>query len=284
MSSGVEARPVLKWAGGKRRLVDRIVRRLPSRIGTYYEPFVGGAAVFFELFRKGSFEHAVLCDRNPDLIAVYQALKQDVEAVIRLLAGYRYEEEEYYRVRAQNPRGLYQRAARIIYLNKTGYNGLYRVNRSGRFNVPFGRHKAPVICDKENLRAAARALQRAEIVRDDFERVCAQARPGDAVYLDPPYLPVSKTANFAAYDALPFGIDEHRRLADVFRALERRRVCAVLSNSSTPATREIFGSFPHVEVDVKRPINSDASRRGPVKELLVYTPQREQRKRRTNGA
>ncbi len=284
MSSGVDARPVLKWAGGKRRLVERIVERLPPRIDTYYEPFVGGAAVFFELVRKGKFARAVLCDRNQDIIAVYQALKQDVEAVIRLLSKYRYEEEEYYRVRAQKPRGLYQRAARIIYLNKTGYNGLYRVNRSGQFNVPFGRHKSPLICDKDNLRAASRALEHAEIVQDDFEAVCSRARPSDAVYLDPPYLPVSKTANFAAYDSLPFGVDEHKRLAKVFRALGKRRVCAVLSNSSTPATREIFGVFHHEEVDVKRPINSDATRRGPVKELLVYTPGPARRKRSSNGA
>lgn len=284
MSAGAEARPVLKWAGGKRRLVARILKRLPERVGTYYEPFVGGAAVFFELANKGAFERAVLCDRNPDLVAVYRALKEDVEAVIRLLTRYRYDEREYYRVRAQKPRGLHQRAARIIYLNKTGYNGLYRVNRSGQFNVPFGRHKSPLICDKQNLRAAARALQHAEIISDDFENVCARARPGDAVYLDPPYLPVSKTANFAAYDPLPFGVDEHRRLAGVFGALEKRRVWAVLSNSSTPTTREIFGNFQHEQVDVKRPINSDATRRGPVKELLVYTSSSPRRKRRAKSA
>jgi DNA adenine methylase len=140
-----------------------------------------------------------------------------------------------------------------------------------------------LICDRDNLRAAARALQRAEIVSDDFERICRRAGRDDAVYLDPPYLPVSKTSNFAAYDSLPFGVDEHQRLARVFSALEKRRVWAVLSNSSTPATREIFGVFQHEEVDVKRPINSDATRRGPVKELLVYTPRKEPRKRRASS-
>src|SRR5690606_39212834 len=132
--------------------------RLPPRIGTYYEPFVGGGAVFFALASQGRFRRAVLGDRNPDLIAVYQALVEDVEGVIRALRKYRYSESEYYRVREQQPRSLTGRAARIIYLNKTGYNGLYRVNRAGQFNVPFGRHKSPMICDEKNLRAAAQAL------------------------------------------------------------------------------------------------------------------------------
>jgi DNA adenine methylase len=233
--------------------------------------------VFFELAQQGAFERAVLADRNPDLVAVYHALKHDVETVIKLLGKFRYDEDEYYRVRAQRPRGLCQRAARIIFLNKTGYNGLYRVNRSGQFNVPFGRHKSPLICDANNLRAAARALEQAEIVAKDFEQVCSQAGPDDAVYLDPPYLPVSKTSNFSAYDALPFGVAEHRRLADVFASLEQRRVPAVLSNSNTAATREIFGGFRHEKVQVKRPINSNASRRGPVQELLVYSKVRRRR-------
>lgn len=271
MKRGSIPRPVLKWAGGKRQLMAQILKELPKRIETYYEPFVGGGAVFFALASEGRFERAVLGDRNPDLVAVYHALVADVDGVIQALKKYRYDEAEYYRVREQRPRSLVGRAARLIYLNKTGYNGLYRVNRAGQFNVPFGRHKAPLICDAENLRAAAHALKHAEVVSEDFEVVCQNAKAGDAVYLDPPYLPLSRTASFTAYDPHPFGLAEHQRLAAVFERLERRGVRAVLSNSYTAETREIFGRFRHRRVPVTRPINSKANLRGPVDEILVIS-------------
>lgn len=271
MKRGYAARPVLKWAGGKRQLQHRILEKLQADINTYYEPFVGGGAIFFALAAENRFKRAVLGDRNADLVDVYRALTQDVEAVIRLLRKYRYSETEYYRVREQRPRSLAARAARLIYLNKTGYNGLYRVNRAGEFNVPFGRHKSPLICDEDNLRAAAEALSRAEVVTADFEAVCRDARAGDAVYFDPPYLPLSKTSNFTAYDPHPFGVDEHERLAQVFGRLERLGVCTVLSNSYTEQTRKIFGRFQYERVPVKRPINSKANLRGPVDEILVFS-------------
>jgi len=271
MKRGYAARPVLKWAGGKRQLQHQILDRLRPDIDTYYEPFVGGGAIFFALAAQNRFKRAVLGDRNADLVAVYHALTEDVESVIRLLRKHRYDEAEYYRVREQKPRSLAARAARLIYLNRTGYNGLYRVNRSGQFNVPFGRHKSPLICDEANLRAAASALSRAEVVTDDFEAICRDAGPRDAVYFDPPYLPVSKTSNFTAYDPHPFGIDEHERLASVFEKLERRGVCTVLSNSYTEQTRKIFGRFQYERVPVKRPINSKANLRGPVDEILVVS-------------
>lgn len=269
------ARPVLKWAGGKRQLQEQILDLLPGKIDTYYEPFVGGGAIFFALAAAGRFKRAVLSDRNADLVAVYHALVADVDGVIRHLKKYRYDEAEYYRVREQRPRSLSARAARLIYLNKTGYNGLYRVNRSGQFNVPFGRHKAPLICDDQNLRAASVALSRAKLVTEDFEAICKHAKgPNDAVYLDPPYLPMSKTASFAAYDPHPFGVDEHERLALVFERLEARGVSAVLSNSYTEETRKIFGRFQHKSVPVKRPINSKGNLRGPVDEMLVFSRSR----------
>jgi len=278
MKCGYVARPVLKWAGGKRQLQRQILEKLPPSIDTYYEPFVGGGAIFFALAAEGRFKRAVLGDRNPELVAVYHALIQDVEGVIRRLRKYRYDEDEYYRVREQRPRSLAARAARLIYLNKTGYNGLYRVNRAGQFNVPFGRHKSPLICDDVNLRAAASALGRAEVVSEDFETICRRAGPNDAVYLDPPYLPVSKTSNFTAYDPHPFGIDEHERLALAFERLERRGVCTVLSNSYTEQTRKIFGRFAYDRVPVKRPINSKGNLRGPVDEILVFTARRGQKR------
>lgn len=269
MTCVVPARPVLKWAGGKTQLLPQILERLPARIEPFFEPFVGGAAVFFALAAEGRFQRAVLADRNPDLVAVYRALQADAEAVIDELSQMRHSEAEYYRIRELSPRRLAQRAARVIYLNKTGYNGLYRVNRSGQFNVPFGRYKKPNICDAENLRAAARVLEGVEIVEADFEEVCVRARPGDAVYLDPPYVPLSKTANFTAYARHPFGPSEHQRLARAFTELERRRVAAVLSNSDTPETRALYRGFRAKKVQVSRAINSRPTARGPIDELLV---------------
>jgi DNA adenine methylase len=265
------ARPVLKWAGGKSRSLPQILARLPERIGTYYEPFVGGAAVFFSLAAAGRFRKAVIGDRNADLVGVYQAIQEDVDAVIQVLSGYRIDRDEYYRIRAREPDALdpFERAARIIYLNKTGYNGLYRVNREGRFNVPFGRHRNPKICDAENLRAASSVLRRARILVADFEKTAKRAKEGDAVYFDPPYVPVSRTASFTAYHSDPFGPSEHERLARVFGELGERGVTAVLSNSYTDETRKLYRRWRPERIDVSRPINSDAGRRGEVPELLV---------------
>ena len=254
MTSRAPARPVLKWAGGKTQILSEILELLPESIGTYFEPFAGGAAVFFALAAQGRFKRAVLADRNPDLLAVYRALQTDPEGVVGELEGMHHSEDEY---------------SRVIYLNKTGYNGLYRVNRSGQFNVPFGRHKNPNFCDADNLRAAGEALAQVEIVEADFEEVCRRARRGDAVYLDPPYVPLSRTANFTAYARHPFGPSEHERLSQSFAALERRGVRAVLSNSDTPATRALYRGFRAKKVKVARNINSRSTARGPVDELLV---------------
>ena len=276
--------PVLKWAGGKTQLLDRILARLPERIETYYEPFVGGAAVFFALARERRFERAVLSDRNPDLVAVYRALQNDVSGVIDVLRGYRYSREEYYRIRGEKPRSLVKRAARIIYLNKTGYNGLYRVNRSGQFNVPFGRYVNPKICDEQRLEAAAGALSGVEIAERDFEETVRDVKPGDAVYFDPPYVPVSRTSNFTAYARDGFGMDEHERLARVFAELAQRGAHVVLSNSNTAATRRLFGSFRPERVLVARSINSRTSGRGRIAEILVSAgPVEGQRAKRRAG-
>jgi len=270
-------RPILKWAGGKARLVPSILPLLPASIDTYYEPFVGGAAVFFALASERRFRRAVLSDLNSELVDVYRGVKKDVEAVLRLLREYRrrHDEDTYYRTRAIDPQslGLVERAARLIYLNKTGYNGLYRVNRAGQFNVPFGRYENPAIYDEERLRGAATAL-RARGVRiavGDFAQVTASAQPGDAVYFDPPYEPRSTTANFTSYHSQVFGREAHERLAQALEELTRRRVRAVLSNSDTRFTRQLYDAQRFVvhKVQVSRPINSKSSARGRVGELLV---------------
>jgi DNA adenine methylase len=270
-------RPILKWAGGKSRLVARILPRLPEQIQTYYEPFVGGGAVFFALASRGRFKRAVLADLNQDLIDVYKGVQADVSSVIRLLEEYRqrHNRETYYETRQLDPRTLElaERAARLIYLNKTGYNGLYRVNRAGQFNVPFGRYDKPNICDEGRLRAAAEALRRrgVSIKVADFESISRKAKPGDAVYFDPPYVPLSKTANFTGYHSAVFGPEEHRRLAAAFQDLTLRQVAAVLSNSDAKSTRLLY-KRSGVEIErvlVTRPINSKSSARGDVGELLV---------------
>lgn len=266
------ARPVLKWAGGKARSLPHILDAMPESIDTYYEPFVGGAAVFFALAAEGRFKRAVLSDKNSDLVEVYRQIKRNVEAVIEELGRFTYDRDEYYRVRALAPEKLkpYERAARIIFLNKTGYNGLYRVNSKGQFNVPFGRyHRAPKFCDPENLRAAAYALKSADVQVRDFETACRAAKLGDVVYFDPPYDPVSKTSNFTAYHKDEFGPRQHERLAQVAKELAARRVTVVLSNSATTFTWDLYGGFHRRKIAVSRPINSKASARGAVFELLV---------------
>jgi DNA adenine methylase len=266
------AAPFLKWAGGKRQLVPDLLRLAPKAIETYFEPFVGAGALFFALHSAGRFRRAVLADRNPELIDCYKALRDDVDGVIGALKRMEPDQDTYYRIRAQDPAtlDLSDRAARMIYLNKVGFNGLYRVNSGGQFNVPFGRHRRPQICHEPRLRAAARALAgNVELVCRDFAETVQRARPGDFVYFDPPYVPVSATAYFTAYARTPFGPDEQSRLAETLRGLGQKEVAALLSNSDCAATRRLYAGLRPRKVQVRRAINSVATRRGPVGELLV---------------
>ena len=276
MKARADVKPVLKWAGGKRQLLPPILsfinEAFPGRIGTYYEPFVGGAAVFFALVAQNKFERAKLSDQNEDLIRVYRELRDDADAVIReleKLCELGEGEEVYYKVRAKRPLKDAARAARLIYLNRTGYNGLYRVNRSGGFNVPFGRYKKPNILDRSRLLSAAEALRGVDLAVEDFQESCKQAKRGDFVYFDPPYLPVSKTASFAEYHSEAFALAEHERLAKTFARLTKKGVSVLLSNSDTPETRGLYAEFETRTVLAKRAINSVGARRGAVSELLV---------------
>jgi DNA adenine methylase len=268
------AAPFLKWAGGKSKLLPRILPLLPSPMKTYYEPFIGGGAVFFALAREKRFRRAVVADTNPHLVEVYRCVRDDVEGLIealRPLAEQRHDPEAFYRIRALDPASLsvVERAARFIYLNKTCFNGLYRVNRAGRFNVPFGRYKNPRVLDPEGLRAASRALEGTDVRRADFQDTLAEAGPGDGVYLDPPYVPLSLTSCFTSYTAVPFGAEEHLRLKDAYVACLHRRAVALLSNSDCPFTRKLYCDLETRVLPVTRPINRDAAGRGPVNEVLV---------------
>lgn len=262
-------RPFLKWAGGKSKLVETIMGRFPQNFGNYFEPFLGGGAVFFGLEPT----RAVLADMNLELVTAYKQLRDELPRVMAALRKHRADRDHFYEVRAKDASSMSPtaRAARMIYLNRTCYNGLYRVNRSGGFNVPFGKYDNPTICDEENLRAVSHALQDAQIEHSDVFTTVAKARAGDLVYFDPPYDPVSKTASFVSYTEKGFTSEDQERLAQTFASLAERGVHAVLSNSDTPFIRKLYKGFRIDTVHVRRAINSRADRRGPVAEVLVST-------------
>ncbi len=266
------AAPVVKWVGGKTKLLPELLARIPERFGRYYEPFAGGAALFFRLAPR----RAVLADSNADLIGLYGALAHDVASVIRRLEHHReaHDQRHYYATRERwNDRDASwpaaERAAAFVYLNKTCFNGLWRVNRAGDFNVPIGRYTDPPICVPEALRAASSVLVRAELRCTDYREAVADAEKGDFIYFDPPYDPVTTTANFTSYTAIAFGADDQRARADCARDLVARGCRVMLSNSDTPFIRSIYRGFKLERVKCPRAINSNASRRGDVDELLI---------------
>ncbi len=266
-----DAAPFLKWAGGKTRLLTQYAPFLPpvESIHCYYEPFLGSAALFFYLQPA----RALLSDRNQKLIELYCVVRDDVESILPILRQHKNERDYFYAVREMDPADLDPagRAARLIYLNKTCYNGLYRENSQGKFNVPFGRYKRPRICDEPRLRAASAALQGKQLCVSDFAEVVATAGPGDFVYFDPPYVPLSQTSNFTSYDRYGFSAEDHRRLAETFHELTAHGCRAMLSNSNAPLVYELYDNrgYQLHEVQGRRSINSKADRRGPVTELLI---------------
>jgi len=267
-------RPFLKWPGGKRQLLPELLQAVASagKFKRYFEPFLGGGALFFELARAGRLQRgAFLSDINPGLMDAYRGVRDDVETVVRLLHEHKHAHSEahFYRVRAQVPATLAERAARIIYLNRTCFNGLYRENSKGQFNTPFGRYRTPLICDEENLRAVAAALRSVDIGASGFVEAVAPARAGDLVYFDPPYAPLSKTSDFTAYSKGGFGAADHELLAAVFADLAQRGVKLMLSNSLTPGTNTLYEGFNLYRVQARRSINSKSDRRGEIAEVLV---------------
>lgn len=275
----------MKWAGGKTRLLDRLLARLPKgHVHTYAEPFLGGGAMFFALAAENRFDHAILADKNAELVALYQAIKEDVRPLIERVRSYSDDHlgkddearrEHFYTVRGMSTEGLtrVERGARLLFLNKTCFNGLWRVNAAGRFNVPFGKYASPRIFDEDVLLAAHDALSKATIHLADFADVTKELEKGDFAYFDPPYVPVSKTANFTAYASDRFGDLEQKRLAKELMRLKKKRVDAMLSNAATVETRELYEAygFHLTSIQAARVINSDPSKRGEVEELVVTT-------------
>lgn len=270
-------KPFVKWVGGKRQLL-RQFRELglyppenfdPST-NTYYEPFVGGGAVFFDLLPK----NAELSDLNKELVITYDIIKDNVGELIDSLKNHIYDKEYYLEVRAQRIENLsdIEIASRFIFLNRTGFNGLYRVNKSGQFNVPFGRYNNPVICDEENLRRASDALQDVTITHQDYKNVLETAKNGDFIYLDPPYYPTNATSSFTSYTAEGFLDKEQTELRDTFVKLHKRGCFVMLSNSDTPFINELYSGFDGVTINkltAGRAINSKSSGRGKITEVLV---------------
>lgn len=263
--------PVVKWAGGKRSIRRELLALAPRDLGVYHEPFVGGGVVFFSL----APDRAVLNDANPDLMGLYHALRDSPEAVMReldRLQPHVLDPDFYYRVRASDPstQAPPERAARFVYLNKTCYNGLYRVNRRGQFNVPFGRYRRPPrLYDRANLLRVAQLLRRADLLCTDFEEALEGAQKGDFVYLDPPYDPLSETANFTSYTRGSFSEADQRRLARVFQDLDARGCRVLLSNSDTPLIRDLYRGYRITEILAPRNINSDGSGRFRIPELAI---------------
>ncbi|GIV52530.1 MAG: site-specific DNA-methyltransferase (adenine-specific) [Candidatus Kapaibacterium sp.] len=266
-------RPFLKWAGGKTQIAEQIIRHRPSNFRAYHEPFVGSGAVFFALFRLGLVRRATLSDTNWELMETYHAIRDCPQEVMKILAEFPYSRDFYYALREKDPRELTlaERAARMIYLNKTGYNGLYRVNRQGKFNVPFGRYQNPSYYDPENLHAVSIALANVELRCESFENVKMHAAEQDWVYFDPPYVPLSATANFTSYQPGGFHLSDQQRLRDLYIELTNRGVYATLSNSDTPVVHNLYhcSKFRIIHLHARRAISCNASKRESITELIV---------------
>lgn len=273
-------RPFVKWVGGKRQLAKqfRVLNLYPPfdfnpETATYFEPFVGGGAMFFDLLPK----KAVLSDMNWELITTYKVIKNNVEALIEKLKKYqdKNNKTDYLKIREKNAKKLsdVEVAARFIYLNRMGFNGLYRVNREGKFNVPFGDNKNPLICDEKNLRKVHGVLKGIKIIKEDYRKVLGKAKKGDFVYFDPPYYPINETSKFTSYTQEAFLEKEQTELQDTFFKLHERGCFVMLSNSDTPFINKLYSNLDKKitihKVFAGRAINSKGSGRRRISEVVV---------------
>src|SRR3989338_2762632 len=270
-------KPFVKWVGGKRQLLAQFRRlnlyppeKFDIRTGRYFEPFVGGGAVLFDLLPEKGF----LSDLNKELVTTYNVIKNDVEGLIASLKKHKTDKEYFLKIRAQDPKTLSDItvASRFIFLNRTCFNGLYRVNSKGGFNVPYGKYNNPLICDEDNLIKVSKSLQNIEIKHQDYKEVLRNAKKGDFVYFDPPYYPVSKTASFTSYTAEAFLDKEQIELRDTVLELNNRGCFVMLSNSDTPFINKIYSGLKGIrvnKVEAGRAINSNGSGRGKITEVLV---------------
>jgi DNA adenine methylase len=272
MQSKTRVKPFLKWVGGKSQLLPEIQKRLPGKYEQYFEPFVGGGALFFSL----QPQKAILVDINSELINTYRTIRDHVDELIIDLKHHIYDKDYYYSIRNVDRDLEYenwsniQKASRFIYLNKTCYNALYRVNSKQQFNTPFGRYKNPTILDAENLRACSKILQNnVEVITGDFGITESMITSKDFVYFDPPYVPLTQTANFTSYSKKGFDETMQRELCSLCHRLNSRGVRFMLSNSSAPLVLELYKPFNLEFVQALRSINSQGNKRGKILEVLV---------------
>ncbi|WP_159583556.1 DNA adenine methylase [Streptococcus halichoeri] len=284
MKKNILVAPVLKWVGGKRQLIEDISPLIPKQISTYVEPFVGGAAILFHLQPK----KAIINDFNDELMNVYQVIKEDPNGLIKILEKHKEanSEEHYYETRALDRTSDYEnlskeeKAGRILYLNKTCYNGLFRVNSSGQFNAPYGKYKNPAIVNDVTIKAVSNYFNSANIkfLNGDYKEALKGLRKGTFVYFDPPYMPVSSSSNFTGYTENGFGYEKQVELRDECLKLNKRGIKFLQSNSYTPEILELYSDssvFTIKVVQAKRSINSKSDKRGEISEVLIYNYEQE---------
>lgn len=271
-------KPFVKWAGGKRQLIPEITKHLPKKFDTYFEPFLGGGALLFHLLSENKNLKGFVSDLNSDLVLSYVTIRDNLNGLLKSLEKHsdNYFENKksyYYSVRESNPKGQIEKVSRLLFLNRTCFNGLYRVNSKGKFNVPLGRYSHPNIIQEENLRSVSQFLNRNKIMIkcQDFSNTVEKAKKGDFVYFDPPYQPVSKTANFTSYTNGNFGLNDLKRLAKVSNQLAKNGVNVLLSNSSSKQVRDLFSSkyWKIIKIEANRAINSASDKRTGHFELLI---------------
>ncbi|MBI5859507.1 MAG: DNA adenine methylase, partial [Nitrosarchaeum sp.] len=274
----VTPKPFVKWAGGKRQLIPILNRNLPESFGTYYEPFLGGGALLFHILTDKNGQKCSISDLNSDLVLAYTTIRDRIDALITSLKNHeknyqKDSESYYYSIRESNPRSEIEKTSRLIFLNRTCFNGLYRVNSKGKFNVPLGKYSNPNIVNEENLHAVSHILQssRISIKCRDFEAVLRDAKKGDLVYFDPPYQPVSATANFTSYTNKDFTYDDLTRLAELCLKLDSRGCKVLLSNSDSKEVADVFAknTWKITKIEANRSINSNSKKRTGHFELLI---------------
>lgn len=266
-----ETYPIVKWVGGKRQLMFELLKNMPENYNRYFEPFIGGGALFFEL----QPENAYISDMNEELINLYQVVRNNVDELVADLQKHDISKEYFMEIRNIDRTEEYenwsdiQKASRFIYLNRTCFNGMYRVNSKGEFNVPFGHYKNPRILDENNLINCSNLLQRTEIKHADFSEILKKVKKGDFVYFDPPYVPLSETSSFTSYTKDGFDMDMQFKLRDVCDELNSMGVKFLLSNSDTKLVNELYENYNIKKVFASRQINANADGRGKITEVLV---------------
>lgn len=266
-----ETYPIVKWVGGKRQLMFELIKNMPKSYNRYFEPFIGGGALFFEL----QPEQAYISDMNEELINLYSVVRNNVYELIKDLSKHEVSKEYFLEIRNIDRTEQYtelsdvERASRFIYLNRTCFNGMYRVNSQGQFNVPFGHYKNPRIIDENNLLNCSELLKKTEIKCADFSEILTKVKKGDLVYFDPPYVPLNETSSFTSYTKDGFDINMQFKLRDVCDELDNKGVKFMLSNSDTKLVNELYVNYEIKKVFASRQINANADGRGKITEVLV---------------